>query len=305
MQTHAADALHPEWRTGLKAEMIFDRGKRADAKLSTHPVLQPINSAEQADQAFDSITYNKGAAVITMLEAYIGPATFREGLDRYIQAHAYGNTVDSDSMERNAGSDWHAHPRCRARLHAAGGSSVHPGYRPRDEHRASRMSRFYEDPASAPPLTQSWRMPVAVAAPGQPVKTVLMKGDAVVAGPTPVVNAGGRSYARVFYPPAQDSTAQVRLSGDASRRPAQSLERCLGTRAVRLCVGRRPSRLYEPSAIECRPNRVGPRRRPSGDHRPGTCSGAARGVSPFRFDYAGADRSSGRQFPPAREKTRL
>jgi aminopeptidase N len=72
------------------------RAASADAQSSSHPVLQPINSAEQAAQAFDHITYDKGAAVITMLEADIGPDTFRKGVDRYMHAHAYGNTVDSD-----------------------------------------------------------------------------------------------------------------------------------------------------------------------------------------------------------------
>jgi aminopeptidase N len=96
MQTHAADALHPEWHTGLQAARIFESGKRADAQVSTHPVLQPVASAEQAAQAFDSITYNKGAAVITMLEAYVGATDFRDGVRAYMRKHAFGNTVDSD-----------------------------------------------------------------------------------------------------------------------------------------------------------------------------------------------------------------
>src|SRR5271156_5957958 len=96
MQTHAADALHPEWNTGLQAARIFESGKREDAKVSTHPVLQPVLSAEQAAQAFDSITYNKGAAVITMLEAYVGPNEFRDGVRNYMRKHEFGNTVDSD-----------------------------------------------------------------------------------------------------------------------------------------------------------------------------------------------------------------
>ena len=96
MQTYAADALHPNWETGLQAANIFESGKRADAQVSTHPVLQPVISAEQAAQAFDSITYDKGAAVITMLEAYVGAEAFREGVRRYMRAHAFGNTVDSD-----------------------------------------------------------------------------------------------------------------------------------------------------------------------------------------------------------------
>jgi aminopeptidase N len=31
-----------------------------------------------------------------MLEAYVGPAAFRDGVRRYMHAHAYGNTVDAD-----------------------------------------------------------------------------------------------------------------------------------------------------------------------------------------------------------------
>ena len=51
---------------------------------------------EQASQAFDSITYSKGEAVITMLEAYVGPDAWRTGVRNYIKAHAYGNTVSDD-----------------------------------------------------------------------------------------------------------------------------------------------------------------------------------------------------------------
>src|SRR5205085_4185193 len=96
MQTKAADDLHPEWKTGLQALAVGESGKRADAKSSTHPIVQPVEDAAQAEQAFDSITYDKGAAVIGMLEAYVGPAAFRDGVRRYMRAHAYGNTVDAD-----------------------------------------------------------------------------------------------------------------------------------------------------------------------------------------------------------------
>jgi aminopeptidase N len=219
MQTHAADALHPEWRTGLKAQGIFENGKRADAKPSTHPVLQPINSVEQADQAFDAITYNKGAAVITMLEAYIGPDTFREGVGRYIRAHAYGNTVDSDlwgEMQAVTGKpiidverDFTQQAGLPLIRVTGKGTSTE-----------LRISRFYEDPTSAPPLTQSWRMPITIVVPGQPVQTMLLKGDAVIAGRTPVVNAGGRSYTRVFYAPDQ---VQSLIYGLAAMPPADQL----------------------------------------------------------------------------------
>jgi len=50
----------------------------------------------QASQAFDAITYSKGEAVIRMLEAYVGDDAWREGVRRYIKAHAYGSTVSDD-----------------------------------------------------------------------------------------------------------------------------------------------------------------------------------------------------------------
>ena len=40
MQTKAADAMHPEWEMGLQALAIAERGKQADAKPSTHPILR-------------------------------------------------------------------------------------------------------------------------------------------------------------------------------------------------------------------------------------------------------------------------
>jgi aminopeptidase N len=80
MQTYAADDLHPEWETGLQAAAIFEAGKQSDSVPSTHPVVQEVDTAEQAQQAFDPITYDKGAAIITMINGYVGRDRFREGV---------------------------------------------------------------------------------------------------------------------------------------------------------------------------------------------------------------------------------
>jgi aminopeptidase N len=210
MQTHAADALHPDWRTGLQAQSIFEAGKRADAKPSTHPVLQPVSSAEQAMQAFDSITYNKGAAVITMLEAYIGANAFRDGVRRYMRAHAYGNTVDGDlwaEMEKVS-------PKPIVQIKAD--FTTQPGIpliRVTQDGQASNLvlARFYENLSSEPPLQQSWHIPVTVGVIGQPDQVLLMAGEAKVAAPSPLVNVTARSYARVFYSPTQIEALVLRF----------------------------------------------------------------------------------------------
>jgi aminopeptidase N len=200
MQTFAADELHPEWQTGLRAAAIFEAGKEADAMPSTHPVVQPVYTADQAEQAFDSITYDKGAAIISMLNAYAGRDKFRDGVRRYMQVHAYGNTVDSDlwrliqdavgkpidgieqDFTRQEGL-----PLVRVTRTATG---VH-----------LTQSRFAADPSTIAHLPpHRWRLPLAIGSIGGPAPYVLLHGSADVTRGAPVlVDAGRTAYARILY----------------------------------------------------------------------------------------------------------
>ena len=61
--------------TGAPTSTASARAKRAmglDALNSTHPVVQQVRTVEQANQAFDAITYSKGESVIAMLEEFAG-----------------------------------------------------------------------------------------------------------------------------------------------------------------------------------------------------------------------------------------
>jgi aminopeptidase N len=200
MQTFVADDLHPEWETGLQASSIFELGKQVDAVPSTHPVIQEILTADQADEAFDYITYDKGAAIITMMNAYIGRDHFRDGVRRYMHAHAFGNTVDSDLwtvMQQVAGKPILAIEHDFTRQ---------PGVPLVQVTRTSKGAhllegRFAQDPAtirSEPP--QTWRLPLAIRSLAGGEQTVLLRGATDVAVQLPaLVNAGQLGYARVLY----------------------------------------------------------------------------------------------------------
>ena len=204
MQTYSADDLHPEWKTGLRALSIFEAGKQADAIPSTHPIVQQILTADQAGQAFDNITYDKGAAVITMINAYVGRDAFREGVRRYMRAHAFGNTVDSDlwsAMQDTAGK-----PILEIEHDVTRQEGV-PLIRVTSQGGATVLSegRFAADPAtiaSAP--AQTWLLPVAVQSLGHGKPQIkLVRAPTSFAIPAPVlVNAGQTSYARTLYPQA-------------------------------------------------------------------------------------------------------
>ena len=97
-----------------------------DALATTHPVVQHVETVEQASQAFDAITYQKGEAVIRMLEGYVGADAWRDGVRSYMKTHAYGNTVSDDlwrEIEAAAGKPVTRH---RARLHPAAGRAADP-----------------------------------------------------------------------------------------------------------------------------------------------------------------------------------
>jgi puromycin-sensitive aminopeptidase len=90
------DAWTPAWRVWLE----FDQGKAAamhlDALRSTHPIRAEIHDVAEAGEAFDLITYEKGGAVLRMIEGYLGEGRFREGIRLYMRRHAKGSAVADD-----------------------------------------------------------------------------------------------------------------------------------------------------------------------------------------------------------------
>jgi puromycin-sensitive aminopeptidase len=96
MEMLATDAFRPEWNRwvtfGLSRSAAFD----VDALRSTRPIEYPVESPEDAEGMFDILTYEKGAAVVRMLEQYIGPDEFRGGIRLYLSRNQYDNTETTD-----------------------------------------------------------------------------------------------------------------------------------------------------------------------------------------------------------------
>ncbi len=200
MQTYAADDLHPQWQTALQAADIYEEGKAADALPSTHPVLQRVDTADQAQESFDNITYDKGAAVITMINAYVGRDKFRDGVRRYMQAHAYGNTTDTDlwrEIQQTAGLPILdiEHDFTRQEGLPLVRAEPQPGAV------ALSTARFADDPQTlAGVAVPRWRLPLAAGTLGGPYPYVLLDGRGrVPVKPPALINAGQLGYARVLY----------------------------------------------------------------------------------------------------------
>ena len=69
---------------------------RLDAMRTSHPIQVPIKHAEEVEEVFDMISYCKGASVVRILHAVLGPENFKRGLQIYMERHQYGNTITTD-----------------------------------------------------------------------------------------------------------------------------------------------------------------------------------------------------------------
>jgi alanyl aminopeptidase len=67
-----------------------------DALKSARAVRGPIHSTSEAEEAFDGITYEKGAAILRMIEGWLGPEVFRRGVQRYLSENAWKNASADD-----------------------------------------------------------------------------------------------------------------------------------------------------------------------------------------------------------------
>jgi aminopeptidase N len=206
MATRTTVKLHPEWNAQLDTVGIREGAMSFDAASTTHPIVQHVATVEQANQAFDVITYSKGEAVIRMLENYVGADTWRDGVRRYIKDHAYGNTVSDDlwrAMETvtkkpvtTVAHDFTLQPgvpliRVVAETCKNGSTTL-------------ELTQGQFTKGAADKMMRHWHVPVTAQAVGGGSASVLVDGKAslVVPGCGPVlVNAGQAGYYRTLYSP--------------------------------------------------------------------------------------------------------
>ncbi len=108
MAYKVVDDWKPEWRMWPGYEHDRAGALMLDALANTHPIYATVDSVAQATENFDAITYEKGAAVVRMIEHYLGAEAFRDGVRIYMQRHRERNTVARDlwrALEEASGRD--------------------------------------------------------------------------------------------------------------------------------------------------------------------------------------------------------
>jgi puromycin-sensitive aminopeptidase len=207
MEMLAVDAWKPEWQRWTTFGVSRSAALAVDGLHTSRPIEFPVAAPRDADAMFDVLTYEKGASVLRMLEQYLGPEVFREGVVAYLRRHAYRNTQTGDLWEALGEASGEPIPEIMD------GWIFHPGYPLiRAEVDANRLhltqQRFTYLPAEAASgPTQRWRIPIQVriATQGKSRTERVWLEDQEVDINLPagfefaLVNEGGHGFYRVGY----------------------------------------------------------------------------------------------------------
>jgi aminopeptidase N len=206
MQAKVENHFHPDWEVFLNESRKQD-AMYADARMLSHPIKQRVADESEAAIAFDEITYEKGAAIVRVIEDYLGEAAFRAGIRRYVNEHAYSNATTEDlwaALEKSSGEQ--VAPIARSYTEQAGVPLIIADEKCADGRRTltvkqERFTIYYPD---APPAL--WQVPInwGLAGENKPNATLLLhdksaKISAGQCGPPLKLNVGDVGYYRVQY----------------------------------------------------------------------------------------------------------
>ncbi|HTW98043.1 MAG TPA: M1 family metallopeptidase, partial [Acidimicrobiales bacterium] len=222
MALRCLDDYRPQWEVFVGFARQRAAALSVDGLHSTRAIEYEVHHPDEVGAMFDVLTYQKGAAVLWMIEQYLGEERFRNGVRCYLAAHRLDNAETHDlwdALEAESGEaiaavmdSWifqGGHPLVTVGGHGAIELSQEPfSYLSREEAQDLAL-------VEATAIGSHWLVPVLVAPAGHDsgeTARLLLDGvgqpvqRALPARPL-VVNAGGSGFYRIGY----DATLRAEL----------------------------------------------------------------------------------------------
>jgi aminopeptidase N len=209
MMTKPVNAWRPDWNTELEELSGAHTAMAVDALRSTRPIRSAASTPAEINELFDPIAYQKGAAVIRMLEAWVGDEPFRQAINAYIEKFQSANARAEDFWDTLTGSagkpidrvmrtfvDQPGVPLVSLELDCAGAAPA----------ATLAQERYFRDPAVKNRRETLWQIPVCLAGPGGATTCELLDaGQKTIPLETcpawKLANAGARGYYRSALDP--------------------------------------------------------------------------------------------------------
>ncbi len=201
--TLAMDDFRPEWNIWtwfacIEKEMALV----VDGLHSTRPIEYEVISPDDTQGMFDILTYEKGGAILRMLQQFLGEETYRNGIRRYLKKHSYKNTVTTDlwdAIEEESGEP----------VRELMNSFILQGGHPLVTFENGTLSQqpfAYGEARGASAIGSTWLVPVLTGTVGKydVTKTLLGATPTAITTEAPVIlNTGGSGVFRSRYGAAE------------------------------------------------------------------------------------------------------
>ncbi|HTJ45900.1 MAG TPA: M1 family metallopeptidase [Kofleriaceae bacterium] len=201
-------SIDPRWDAAIRNADENEKAMQADALPGARPLHREIHATSEIEGAFDAISYEKGGAVLSMFERWVGADAFRSGVRAYLAKHAKGNATADDFVAAIASmSTPEVSESFRGFLDQAGVPLVRASLRC-DKGRKPVLA-LAQERLGDPHAPASWKVPVcarwAGAGKAKGEQCALVGASAELELDTPEcptaidANAGAAGYYRVAY----------------------------------------------------------------------------------------------------------
>jgi len=221
------DAWKPEWNLPTDEASSAAGAMGTDGLYSTRAILAHAETPGEIQELFDSIAYNKAAAVLLMVEGYVGEETFRKGVNSYLAKYSYKNATSADFWNEIAQVSGKPVDRIMASFVKQPGvplvtlkTACVGGH----TKVALSQQRYFNDRAMLEAGSQElWSIPVCLKA-GKSEKCALLEAkeqqmEMNGCGEPVYANAGARGYYRSGYSAAE--LKKIAASAEQSLSPAE------------------------------------------------------------------------------------
>ena len=97
-QDKVIERWKPSFRTHAERLLGLADVMTTDSLASARAVRQPVRSTGEANEAFDGLTYVKGAAILGMIEHSMGGLAFQRGIESYMRTNAWKAATADDLL---------------------------------------------------------------------------------------------------------------------------------------------------------------------------------------------------------------
>jgi aminopeptidase N len=207
MEAKAAQHLHPEWQFSEDTAATNDGVMTQDSRATTRTIRATADTPAEINEMFDGITYEKGGAVIGMVENYLGEEVFRQGVHNYLQAHLYANATAEDFWNAQTATSHQPIDKIMESFVTQPGVPLIRVGTPQGNTVAVSETRFRTSAPNTSEPDPSWTVPLCFKTAAAPQCSLLTSEThtlTIPADASPLyVNAADKGYFRTAYAPEQ------------------------------------------------------------------------------------------------------